>query len=81
MPTPLELGPISQRWLREAGITTLEELQAVGSVEAYRRVRNRYPDRVSLSLLYGLETLLLGIDWRALPFETKQALAKQVTEG
>ena len=81
MPTPLKIGPVSREWLHEIGVTSLEDLQAIGSVEAYRRAHERHPDRVSLNLLYGLEALLLGIDWRVLPQEIKEELKRQAGDA
>ena len=81
MPTPLKIGPVSRNWLREIDVTTLEDLRQIGSVAAYQRVRDLHPDRVSLNLLYGLEALLLGIDWRVLPPEIKEELKKQANDA
>lgn len=72
------IGPVSAGWLASVGIETEADLVALGAVEAYRRAKSAYPDRVSLNLLYGLAALLMGIDWRHLPVETKEDLKWQV---
>jgi DNA transformation protein len=54
-------GSRSAGWLREAGFQSLAEVQAVGSVEAYRRTKALHPRSVSLNLLWALEAALLGI--------------------
>ena len=71
------LGPKSAAWLSEIGITTLEELRSVGSVEVYSRLRNSgFP--ASLNLVYAIEGALIGLDWRELPASTKAELRREV---
>lgn len=61
--TPLRnIGPVSKRMLAAAGITSIETLRRLGSVEAYRRVRASAP-RASLNLLWALEGALTGRPW------------------
>lgn len=57
------LGPKSQEMLRRAGITSIAELQAIGSVPAYVRAK-RANENVSLNLLWGLESALTGEPWQ-----------------
>ena len=68
----------SARWLRAAGFASLSDVEAVGSVEAYRRTSALFPREVSLNLLWGLEAALLGIRWDQLPPELKADLRAQV---
>ena len=71
------LGPKSTSWLSAVGIKTLEDLAAVGAVEAYRRCRLAgYP--TSLNLLWALAGALLDIPWNELPPEVKEDLSRQV---
>lgn len=70
----LNIGPKSTLWLNEAGIYTYEDLEAIGSVEAWRRVKAMRPREVSLNLLYGLEGALMGVRWDQLPPEVKAEL-------
>ena len=51
------LGPKSRDMLAAAGITTTAQLQALGSVRAYARVRARPGNNARLSLLLALEAL------------------------
>ena len=46
------LGPKSGQWLREAGITTIAELERLGPVVAFRLVKQHQP-KASLNLLCG----------------------------
>ena len=73
-----KMGKVSSGWLHDAGIHTFAELEIVGAVEAYKRVKALYPNRVSLNLLYGLQAALLGIHWRDVPPDMKADLKSQV---
>lgn len=71
------LGPASERMLATAGITTYDELEALGAAQAYRRVvaAGAHPTRI---LLWALEGALLDVDWRDLPADRRAALAAEV---
>ena len=74
----LNIGPQLAAWLRAVGIPTPADLDAVGSVAAYRRVKAAFPDRVSLLALDALEGALLGINCLQLPDEIKVGLRAEV---
>ena len=74
------IGPTSARWLAEVGIETEADLEEVGAVEAYRRVRARQP-RASLNLLYALEGALLGLPWNGLPPEVTERLRREADDA
>jgi DNA transformation protein len=57
------LGPKSQEMLARSGITTVEQLRKLGSIEAYVRTK-RVNSAVSLNLLWGLESALTGEHWQ-----------------
>ena len=80
MAIPIEslpnLGLKSSQWLRDAGITTISELEQIGAVAAYRLVRERQ-SKTSLNLLWALAAGLKRKDWRALSEATKQRLRKE----
>ena len=73
----LNLGPTSSQWLREAGITTIAELDRVGPVVAFRLVRQRQP-KASLNLLWAMAAGLKGKDWRELTETTKMRLNRSL---
>lgn len=75
------MGPKSRVWLHEIGIDTLEDLEAIGAVEAYRRLKASRPTEVSLNALWGLQGALLNLHWNALPPEMKADLKAQVEGG
>ncbi len=57
------LGPKSQQLLADAGITTVDELYAIGAVAAYLKVKAYWP-RTSLNMLWALESAVTGIPWQ-----------------
>lgn len=57
------LGPKSQQLLADAGITTVDELYAIGTVAAYLKVK-AYWARTSLNMLWALESAVTGIPWQ-----------------
>lgn len=68
------LGPVTARLLGEVGIATVGDLEALGAVEAYARLRFRHGRAVTRIALHALEAGLRGIDWRALTPADKAAL-------
>ncbi len=74
------IGAISATWLESVGIKTAEDLYELGVVEAYRRVKTAYPERVTLNMLYALQGALLDLHWKEVPPEMKTALLQQVGE-
>ena len=71
------IGSATRSWLEEAGIATVADLRALGSVEAYRRLRFMGSIRVSLNALYALEAALRGCRWLELPPDVKDALRSE----
>ena len=60
------IGPKSAAWLRQVGLRTQEDLESVGAVEAFIRVK-RAGFRPSLNLLYALEGALCNCHWQEVP--------------
>ncbi|MEZ0172188.1 TfoX/Sxy family protein [Microvirga sp. TS319] len=71
------IGPVTRDRLQEAGIRTVSDLKAIGSVEAYRRLKFMLPRHVNLNALYGLEAALRGCHWLDLPQDVRTALQKE----
>ena len=67
------IGPKSAAWLRQVGLRTLDDLAAVGTVEAYMRVK-RAGFRPGLNLLYAIEGALLDCHWQEVPEERRHEL-------
>ena len=64
--------------LAEAGIQTLEELQELGAVRAYLRVKSLRPKSASLNLLWAIAAGLEERDWRELSKPEREALTAEV---
>ena len=67
------IGPKSAAWLRQVGLRSLDDLAAIGAVEAYMKVR-RAGFKPSLNLLYSLEGALLDCHWQDVPDARRQEL-------
>ena len=66
------MGPKSSEWLASVGIHALDDVAKLDVVEAYKRVKAAYPDKVSLDLPCAT---------RELPPDIKEELRKQVEES
>ena len=67
--------------LAEAGIRTLDELQELGAVRAYLRVKQIRPKFASLNLLWALAAGLEDRDWRDLTQDEKQDLLMTIRKA
>lgn len=68
------IGAKTEPWLREIGVNGYNDLHAIGSVEAYRRLKSMYPDKINLLALYALEAALWDIHWLELAPEIREQL-------
>lgn len=75
------LGKVSDELLADIGIHTAEQIQELGAVAVYLRLKRAYPDFTTLNVLWALEGALTDTDWRHLPEERKEALRRQVEEA
>ena len=60
------IGPKSAAWLRQVGLRSLNDITAIGAVEAFMKVR-RAGFKPSLNLLYALEGAVLDCHWQEVP--------------
>jgi hypothetical protein len=67
------VGPKSAAWLRQVGVRTTEDLNRVGPVEAFLKVK-RAGFRPSLNLLYAMAGAMADCHWAELPDARKQEL-------
>jgi DNA transformation protein len=80
-PQPIRnIGPKTRSWLDAVGIHTLADLEDLGAVAAYKRLKTAFPDKVTLNALYGLQAAILNIHWNALPPDMKDDLRAQVAD-
>lgn len=67
------LGMASVNILHAIGINTYADLQKVGAVEAYKRIRSR-DINVSKVMLYALQGALMNVHWNDLAPDVKAQL-------
>jgi DNA transformation protein and related proteins len=67
------LGPKSAEMLASAGITSVDQLRALGAVAAYAKARASNP-AASLNLLWALEAALTGQPWQKVAREARTSL-------
>lgn len=67
------LGPKSEAMLARAGIASVGRLRELGAVAAYARVRDA-GGRVSLNLLWALESALTGEAWQTIARRQRTSL-------
>lgn len=71
------LGSQNASRLRDAGILTVEALDRLGAVSAFRQVRCFHPD-VSLDLLWALQAGLQNRDWQELSAAERERLTQEL---
>lgn len=72
------VGPVTERRLIAVGISDIGALRKLGAVKTYQRLKFRFGKDVTLNALYGLEAVLAGCHWMAIPQERKDALKEAV---
>lgn len=68
------LGPKSEAWLIEVGITSPEVLRAVGPIGAFIALRKHCSTRPGMNFLYALVGATEGKHWLAVAREEKSQL-------
>jgi DNA transformation protein len=76
-----KLGPKTSSWLHDIGIHTLAEIEELGAVEVYKRLKAAFPQKVSLNALYGLQAVILNIPMNAFTPEMKEELKAQLGDS
>ncbi|GAB1596966.1 TfoX/Sxy family protein [Lysobacter claricitrinus] len=79
-PKLLNIGGKSAAWLRQVGLRTWDDVNAIGAVDAYLRVK-RAGFKPSLNLLYALEGALTGCHWQQVDINRRAELAAQAQAG
>jgi hypothetical protein len=74
------VGPKSAAWLRQVGVRTQSDLETLGAVAAFIKVK-RAGFRPSLNLLYALEGALLGCHWQQVPDDRRSELLLAAEEA
>ncbi|WP_370981094.1 TfoX/Sxy family protein [Agaribacterium sp. ZY112] len=73
------LGMASVNILRAIGINSLDDLNKMGAVEAYCRIKRR-GIHVSKVMLYALQGALMNVHWNDLSPELKDQLVKEAEQ-
>ena len=68
------IGPVLTENLRRVGVTSAEDLRAVGACEAWLRIRTRVDSGACFHQLTALAGAELGVPKKALPPERKAEL-------
>jgi DNA transformation protein len=74
----VNIGAKTEYLLHEVDIWTQQELQEIGPVEAWKRIKERLPEQATLDCLYVLQGALLGVPWHKLPVEVVDELLAEV---
>ena len=74
------IGQVLAEKLASAGITSLDELTAVGSIEAMLRMGETNLS-ASANMLFALEGAIRGVRWHALPQQERQKLWREFKEA
>lgn len=69
------LGAASVNILNSIGVRSYHDLASLGSVQAYRRIRQR-GIHVSRAMLYAMEAALLDVPWQSLDPALKAQLVQ-----
>lgn len=69
------IGKIVEQQLNEVGIETIEQLIAIGSKQAWLRIKS-IDESACINRLYALEGAVEGIRWHNLSVEVKDELKK-----
>lgn len=77
IPRLRNLGKVSAGWLAAIGITRRDQVQMIGPVEIYLRIKS-LGYNVSLNLLWALQGAVLDVPWNEIPQEMKQKLRAEV---
>jgi DNA transformation protein len=71
------LGNTSINWLSAIGVNSRQDLEDIGPVKAYLKIKNR-DIKVSKVFLYALHAALIDLHWNELDDQTKQQLITAV---
>lgn len=74
------IGATIRKRLNEIGIYTRADLERVGPVNAYKRIRRNNPDRIIpvCYYLYSLQGALMDLHWDSVPEDMKDDLFAKV---
>lgn len=74
------IGPAMAGWLREAGVTTPQQLTKIGAVEAYLRIKPLNPRVINRMALYALYGAIHNENCLWLSSDVKQMLNRMLED-
>ena len=72
------IGLKTEVWLNDIGIYTLDDMEALGVVEVYKRLKQSRND-VSQVALYALQGAVMDLHWNAIPEDIRLQLIADAT--
>lgn len=72
------LGPKSEAWLMEVGITSPDELREIGAVRAFTRLQKKCSTKPSLNFLYAMVGAIEGESWLKIAKHEKSRLLTEL---
>lgn len=75
------IGPAMESWLKAAGIKTPKEVETLGAVECYRRIRVIERAANNLMALYALYGAIHNVNCLHLAPEVKEILQEMLAEA
>lgn len=83
--TPVEnlknIGPKMTAWLHAIDVHSEEDIERLGVVEVYKRLKAARPKQVNLNALWSLQGAMLGIPWNQLPPDMKDNLRRELEDS
>lgn len=70
------IGETSAEKLAGVGITTRKQIEEMGAVAVFKRLRSRYP--VSMTMLWALQGALLDLPYYLIPDEIRKTLLEEL---
>lgn len=70
------IGETSAEKLLDVGIDSREQIEELGAVEVFKRLRKRYS--VSMTMLWALQGALLDLPYNEIPAEIREALLDEL---
>jgi DNA transformation protein len=74
------IGATIEKRLNEIGVNSIDDLAKIGAANAYKKIKENYPDK-TLSVcyyLYSFQGALMDMHWDDIPNEIKDDLRKQI---
>jgi DNA transformation protein and related proteins len=73
------LGPKSEAMLARAGITSFDQLKAMGAARAFTIVQQTEA-KPSVNLLWGIESAICGVPWQIVARQNRLSLLMELEE-